>query len=224
MPMPLFETLIIDVGSSIAKSLIKLCLKDSAIAMDTSSGVVDVLKSWATDRVTRQKAQRQLEAIGEKVAENLLPLFESEGTGLDESSRIAVAKAVAETLSTITSQLATQSDLEPSKLANYLLARHPANAYHFSDTEAILYQRILSESSEYIVKIASQLPTFTEQAFAEVLKREGQLLSLVEQILQEVLRIREQLNPKTEAARFELDYRRAVIYKSGSVPFSALHI
>ena len=66
------------------------------------------------------------------------------------------------------------------------------------------------EACEYIVDIASQLPTFTEQSFAELLKREDQLLKITTATLQELIKMREQINPLVEAQRFELEYRRAV--------------
>jgi NACHT N-terminal Helical domain 1/NACHT domain/Leucine Rich repeats (2 copies) len=210
--MPLIETLIIEVGSSIAKSILKLWLGDVPIASDASSSIVDILKAWTTNRVVQQRAERQFQAIGERVGENLLPLFESDGGDLDEGSREAVARAVAETLSTanITAEILAQHDLEPSRLARYLLSTYASFTHYFNETERLLYQRVISESCEYIVNIASQLPRFNERTFAEVLKREGQLLSTTEQTLQEIRRMREQINPMAGASHFELEYRRAV--------------
>src|SRR5207302_301112 len=117
-------------------------------------------------------------AIGEKVAESLLPLFEMDGATLDEGSRIAVALAVSETLNTATSALLARHNLEPAEIAKQLLIDHPASSYHFSDTEGRLYEQIMRESCEYIVDIASQLPHFTERTLADVLKREGNLLEI----------------------------------------------
>ena len=78
-------------------------------------------------------------------------------------------------------------------------------------------KRSIDESSEescaYIVDIASQLPAFNEHTFAEVLKREDQLLARTDEILQEVRRVREQLNSMVGTERFEIDYRLAVTRK-----------
>jgi Leucine-rich repeat (LRR) protein len=213
--MSLIAALSIEVGGSIAKSLLKNWLKDSDIASDASATIMDILKSKTADRLTQKKAERQFEMIGEKVGENLLPLFESEGAGLVESSRVAVALAVAETLNSINSQILATLNLEPSKLAAHLLIMHNARSYHFNEEETFLYQRIISESCEYIVDISSQLPKFTQDTFTEVLKRESLLLAKVEEVLQEVNQMRAQLNPKTvleqEGARFELEYLRAIV-------------
>src|SRR3989440_3493000 len=128
-----------------------------------------------------------------------------------ESTRTAVVLAVAETLNTATSEVIAHYNFEPAEVAKLLLQTHPAQSYHFSDTEGRLYERIIAESCEYIVDIASQLPQFNERTLAEILKREGQLITIAEKILQEVARMRAELDPQVEAARFELEYRRAVV-------------
>jgi NACHT conflict system protein/NACHT domain-containing protein/Leucine Rich Repeat (LRR) protein len=216
--MALIEVLTLQLGSAVAKSILKLWLKDSSIAQDLGSELLDIVKSRTSDQIAQRRAQRQFEQIGEKVAESLLPLFESEASALDEGSQTAVALAVAQTLNQtgIDPALLAEHDLEPSKLAKYLLDADPNLLRQFTQSELALYQRIISESSELIVDIASQLPAFTERTFAEVLKRENILLARTEQILEEVRRIRassQQNNPEAEAARFEAEYRRAVVRK-----------
>src|SRR5260370_37435696 len=114
--MALIETLTIELGSSIAKSILKLWLKDSDIASDASSSLIDVLKSWTTDRTAQRRGQRQFEEIGEQVGENLLPIFEKDGANLDEESRTAVALAVAETLNTVSSAILAQHNYAPAAL------------------------------------------------------------------------------------------------------------
>ncbi len=51
----------------------------------------------------------------------------------------------------------------------------------------------------------------TERTFAEILKREDQLISRTEQVLQELGQIREQINPMLEAGHFEIEYRQSVV-------------
>ena len=73
--MPLLEVLAVDVGASIAKAILKRWLGDSGPIPDTASSIVDVLKTRTADRLVQRRAERQFEAIGEKVGESLLPLF-----------------------------------------------------------------------------------------------------------------------------------------------------
>jgi len=210
------EVLILTLGPALAKGIAKLWLKDKSFASDVVTGLVDYVKSKTGDLIAQQRAKRQFEAIGEQVAESLRPLFEYEGGDLDEGGRTAAALAVADTLnkSGIDAELLTQQNLEPTTLAAHLTAAHPDATNGLSEKETSLYQRIISESSQYIVDIASQLPNFTERTFAAVLKREDECLRVAKRILDEVLRIREDsrsINPEAEAARFEEQYRRGVI-------------
>lgn len=210
----LLTDLSIEIGPAIAKSILKLWLKDLNIVVDAASTVIDMLKSKTTDRVAQKRGQRQFEAIGEKVGESLLPILEAHGN-LNKGRYTAVALAVAETLNTISGEATAQLNLDPSHLAKYLLNKHSATNYHFNETETLVYQRIISESCAYIVDIASQLPTFHKDTFVEILKQEGQILSVANKILEEVSRMRKQLSPEEmdaqEAAHFELGYRRAVL-------------
>ncbi|HEY1349248.1 MAG TPA: NACHT domain-containing protein, partial [Ktedonobacteraceae bacterium] len=192
------------------EALLKRWLGDNPVS-DAASSLSELLKGRLSDRLAQQRARHQFEAIGEKVGESLLPLFEMEGAGLDEGSRTAVALAVADTLNTATSTLLAQHDLEPIEIARQLLQDRPASACHFSDAEGRLYERTVGESCQYIVDIATQLPHFTERTLAEVLTRERQLLEIAERVVQEVTRLRAELTPQIETARFELDYRRAVV-------------
>jgi hypothetical protein len=81
--MPLLDALAIDVGASIAKAILKRWLGNAGPISDTASGIVDVLKTRTADRIALQRARQQFVTIGEKVGENLLPIFEVEGARLD---------------------------------------------------------------------------------------------------------------------------------------------
>lgn len=123
----LIEAVTFEVGAAIPKSILKLWIKDSTIGNDISSSLIDLLKSRTADLVSQHKGQRQFDAIGEKVAESLLPLFEAEGSRLNEGSRVAIARAVAEAFnkSKLTSELLAEHNLEPAKLAKHILANNP---------------------------------------------------------------------------------------------------
>ncbi len=56
--MPLVEILLIEVGPAIAKSILKLWLKDSTIGQDVSSTLIDLLKSWTSDASAQRKGKK----------------------------------------------------------------------------------------------------------------------------------------------------------------------
>jgi len=210
----ILETLVVTVGPAIAKTLVKSWLEDSDLASSVGLSLVDLLSKKTNDRIAQQRGRRQFEEIGEKVAESLLPLFEE--ARLEEDSQNAIAHAVADTLdkTPLKPALLVQKDLNPAELAEFLISSNRDLVQHFSAAEIALYERIIGEITNDIVDIASQLPRFTERTFAEILKRENQLIMVANKILAEVTRIREesqQANPEVAAARFEEEYRRAVI-------------
>jgi hypothetical protein len=214
--MALIDFLVVEVGPAVAKVILKFWLKDANLALDISSSLVDLLKKKTSDVLAQRRGQRQFEDIGERVAESLLPVFEVEGATLDDGGRTAVVVAVSKCLSAaqIDAQLLAETNLEPTKLVNYLKRYEPQDLNHFSEIEVALYHRVIWDISQSIVGIASQLQGFSERTLSEVLKREDELLRIATRILDEVRRIREaswKANPEIEAAQFERDYRQAVV-------------
>jgi energy-coupling factor transporter ATP-binding protein EcfA2 len=213
--MALLEILIAQVAPPIAKSILRFWLQDKEWAEDITSGFVDLINVKTNDVRARQAGRRQFEAIGEKVAEELLVVFEQEGDRFDEATHTALALALARTLSStpLDPGLLAEQNLDPNRLAQHLLSFAKEEIRLFSTDEVILYRRLVQETSKYIVDIASQLPTFTERTFAEVLKRQDTLRDIAETILAEVRHIRaisRQANPELASAVFEKEYREAV--------------
>ena len=190
--MSIVEALTVELGGSIAKAILKFWLKDYSIAADITSDLIGLIKGKTKDVLAQNRAKRQLETIGERVAETLLPIFEAERTLLDEGSQIAIVLRISEILnnSKIDTRLLAENDLEPINLLKYLRELNPQRTKNFSQNETIFFERILSDVCQNIIDIASELPGFTEQTLAEVLKREGDLIQKADQILAEVKRIR----------------------------------
>ncbi|MBA3946173.1 MAG: ATP-binding protein [Herpetosiphonaceae bacterium] len=203
--MPLLETLTLTLGPAIAKSILKIWLKDSDIGLNVTSSFVELIVSKTKDVRAQQKGKRQFEEIGEKVAEDLRQVFEVEGAGLQDNGLVAVAMAVAATLdkAPIDAALLAEQNLESTRLAEYLLTRPPSEIVGLSCAETELYRRIIQESCKDIIDIASQLPAFTEHTFSEVLRRQNQLIDIATQILGEV-----QL--RSDAERLSIDLFRTV--------------
>src|SRR5438046_2149716 len=133
--MPIAEVIAIEVGSAIAKSILKLWLKDSVLGENISASILDLLKSRTSDILAQRRGQRQFDAIGEKVGESLLTLFKIEGANLNESSLTSVARAVAETFNKtrLSSNLLAERNLEPMKLAKHILSAYPIAAQFFGE-------------------------------------------------------------------------------------------
>src|SRR5437762_5747071 len=175
----------IEIGKAIAKQIFKLWVKDIPLAEDISSGLLDLIGSKTSDAFAKREGDRQFEKIGDKITKSILPLLKAEHINLDEGERNAIALEVASTLnkSRLTSDILLQQNLQPSQLEHYLLKINPNATRDFSAKGAALYERLIKEASVYIVDISSQLPSFTEHSFGEILEREDLILYKVDQVL-----------------------------------------
>jgi hypothetical protein len=214
--LPVDEIALVKLGTSLAKALFKYWLKDAKLAADVSSSLIDLIGTKTTSALARQRAQRQFEQIGERIAENLLPILEIEGAEISESSRRAVVFAAADAIqqTKITAKLLVTQNLDPRILGKAITKAGPPEVSYLSAQEFALYERIIFESSQYIVDSASQFPRFSESVFSEILSRENHLLSLVQGIVNEVAEIRKvsiYANAEVDQARFEAEYLRSVV-------------
>ncbi len=218
----LLETLTLALAPAIAKAILKFWLRESSIAQDVTSDILDLIRSKTDDVIAQQRAKRQFEEIGARVVDNLIPIFQAKNLQMNDISRNAVAIAVTETINKarIQPNLLLDRDLDPTRLANDLIGSSSQTTQHFSDAERQLFDRAISEASQCIVDISSQLPSFNEITFAEILKREGSLIIATDRILKELQRIQEESqrsNPREEAASFEVKYRQTLLRKLDQV-------
>jgi hypothetical protein len=191
--MTLPAALAVSVGPAIAKAILKVWLKDKTFLESVGESITDLICSQTKDAFAQKKAERQFQEIGDRIAQSLVPLFESDGAHLEENGKSAVALAVSETLekTPITAQFILDRKLDPIEFAKHLLKARPGATIGLSEPETALYERIVAETSRYIVDMATQLPAFTEKTFAELIKKGDQLIETANRILEEVKKIRE---------------------------------
>ena len=205
--MSALENITITIGMAITKTILKLWLKDSMIAQDVSLSIVSILSKKISKLHTRRSAERQLSELSDQISLKLLPLFKR--ANLREETREIIGLSVVKTIDNakITSKLLVTQNLDPSQLEKHFQIMSPDATRDFNEVETSFYERIIHEAASYIVDISSQLPNFTERAFAEVLDITKKVLNEIEKIRE----ISESVNPEETSARFEEEYRRAVI-------------
>ena len=87
--MPLIETLVAGLGTEIVKSILIAWSRNSALGQAAHSSLEDMIGSITPKFLTQQRGKRQFEAIAERVAEEMLPVFER--WGIPESRQEQVA-------------------------------------------------------------------------------------------------------------------------------------
>ena len=200
--MPLLETIAIALGPSIAKAIVKSWF-GQGWKTDLTSGLVDLLKGQGEKALARQDKEYRIEKIGEQIAARMRTLFEHEGATLGEQKRAVIAQEVALTLakSRITSGLLVGYNLDPQKLARYLLDLRPDAMKTFSAAESALYERTLTEAARSITEIATELSGFDRVLAATQLQTDDQILEGIAKLL---------ALPNEQAERFEQKYCEAV--------------
>ncbi len=180
---------VLTVGAAISKAVLRIWLKDD-ISVATGDSLIDIIKGRVNGTLEQQEIERQFSAIGDRVAKSLEPLFED--SSLREYDRDSIARAIVDTFASasIDAKLLARCNLEPTTLAKFIKKSRPDSTRDFSAHATELYNRIIEESSEYIVSVAVKLPRFTEHILGTILQREHDLVSLMMSILEEVRQLR----------------------------------
>jgi hypothetical protein len=200
--MPLIETLVLTLGPAIGNTLLKSWLGEGPI-VNLTDNLVDLLTGLGADKARQRKIERQLETIGQQVADEMRPFFEREARSLSQEDRIAVIHELAATLSQarITPHVLARSNLDPQLLVERLRSARPDATLHKSDAERTVYERMLGETSAALVRLAPQIDGFLGSAFAETLQDLDRILEAVSELLK---------RPDEAAEQFEREYRDAV--------------
>lgn len=220
--MDLLTILISGIGSGIAKGILNIWLADDdeMFTKEVSKNFVGILASKTKDIIAQRKGARQFEVISEEMAENLLPIFNaSKNTSEERKKEIAQIIGVAINNLSVTPKILASNNFKPEKIEELLVAEtvvpnEENPLMGFTSNEIELYKRIISEAAQYMVDIGSNLPKFTQQTFAEVLKRTDSITNIASKILEEVKQIKKLNESSDERYReFESNYRRAVVRK-----------
>lgn len=210
--MTLPDLLVLKLGGRFTKLLIESWLGKGARST-VAGDVVDLLTGRIQSVADRKKAERELDELGDRMARELLPLFESaERQGHINAE--AVVLALEATLARLTgSTYLIQKDLDPGAILAETRKTRPLPAAHFSQAETDLYDRALERSVRHLVEVASRLPQFEEAIAARSLQQLSKLAGNVDEVLERVGRIEATVGAKTQdekAREYEIDYRLAV--------------
>ena len=126
------------------------------------------------DRFVRRKVDRQLAGIADSVEKRLYDLIENEYRGLSlDIDRAAVVLEVASALqkADLSDAAIFAADADPAVLAHGIRAAWPAKAGDLGEAGAYLYDVLLDECCDCLVRVMRQLPEFTPRAIAEILPR-----------------------------------------------------
>ena len=221
MPEPIALTL----GLAVAKAVFKSWFKDNEFASSISESITDLVGKVVPDWRAKSAAGRQLERISEKTAEAFEPLLEIEWRDLARGEKITAIYQVQRAIDCLGINARFLADLEfESARLGQAIDRH-LDVSMLDAEGASLARRLASESAQLIVDISSTLPNFHQETFAEVLKREGEIIESIDSIFSALEKIRDQAAQASSrsASEFETSYRRAVARKLDRIELFGLN-
>ena len=140
--MAILETLALGLGTTIAKTILSQWLQDNGVAKTIGTNLIDVIKTVVPEGLTQRRGQRQFEAIADRVAEDLTPLFERSGLSEDRQGAIAWLAEQAIEATRINADLLVAKNVDPVELAHYFIEAQPKDphGFGFSELELQLYR------------------------------------------------------------------------------------
>ena len=199
-------------GAAVVKSSLKIWLGDNRFAADTSASIVDVLKAKISGDLEQRQAKRFFEDLEIPVANRLRALRETEFRSMLENEWTAAVLAAGGSFDNarLTAQDLFARDLNPLLLERQIRVESHTATRDLSADGTALYDRLISEGCSHVIEIADKLPHFQVGAFAELLRRDQQILKLIRNILE---RIPDKVEGEPQEARFVTAYVRHLATK-----------
>lgn len=204
--------LTLSIGIAISKAVFKGWFKDSELVSSLTDSLHDLVASAVPGWQASSAAERQLQRMGEKAATALEPLLKIEWSNLPSGEKQTAVFQVQLAIdnSNVNSRLLAELDFDPNLLRATILSNLVTTMLNCSAAE--LARRLCDESAQLITDLASTMPTFHRDTFAEILQRETAISDSMDRVFMELKQIREQSAAQSTrfgSAQFEEGYRRA---------------
>lgn len=201
------------VGLAVGKAVFKAWFKDNEFASSASESAVDLIRSTISDGRARSAAERQLSRISERAADTLEPFIQYEWGDLPKHEKIEAINVVQNGIDgiNINSSLMAALDYSTDRLVALVLSSLQTGALSHEATR--LAQTLAHEAAQMISDLASSMPEFHTESYAEILRREGDIIDRLDRVFSEIENIRKSSSREVNDASntlFEQTYRRAV--------------
>ncbi|GAA3085919.1 NACHT domain-containing protein [Streptosporangium carneum] len=175
------EAVVAAAGKAVAGRAVREGLAARAARQERGADLTTLIRSGFPDRFVRRSLERQIEAVADGIERRLAVLVEQEYGGLTENDRAAVLHEVVATLEAadLSDRAVMAADMDPVRLAKTLGAGSPAPARQLGEAGARLYDVLLEECLDCLLRVVQQLPQYLPRAATEVL---GRMSSVEEQV------------------------------------------
>ncbi|WP_336205180.1 NACHT N-terminal Helical domain 1-containing protein [Nonomuraea sp. LPB2021202275-12-8] len=166
------ETAALGLGKAVGERALRTVLTSRASAESQSKDLVELMRARFPDHLVRRKAERQLGDIADAVTARVLKVCAHEFPGLGEDDRLVVLAEVtgALTRADLSDSALLAADADPVRLARAVRESLPAPE-DLGEPASRLYEVVLDECCDCLVRIVRHLPEFGPRAAAETLAR-----------------------------------------------------
>jgi Leucine-rich repeat (LRR) protein len=191
-------------GKTLVKALVKSWLGDGVV-----NDIFGDVLNFSTDQIKERQTSSPTRIMVTRVAQNLKPLFESEGSGLSEEDRKRVVRAIGQTVADLKADTLVEYNLDQQNLFNHL-TQSSDMIRDFSEAETSFYRRMLNEVCKSLVKLAPKLPDFQYAWAASTLQEQDSIRNLVDKLMR---------YPDENDNAFEERYRSLIAKELDKVDF-----
>ncbi|MEV4551855.1 NACHT domain-containing protein [Nonomuraea wenchangensis] len=174
------ETAALKVGTAVGERAVRTWLSARSTGESSSRPLIELMRARFPDHLVRRKAERQLDDIADAVTARVMKLCAHEFPGLGEDDRHVVLAEVRDTLTRadLSDRALLAADADPVRLAREVRRALPAPK-DLGEAQSRLYEVVLDECCDCLVRVVRHLPEFQPRAATEML---GRLSGLGEQM------------------------------------------
>ncbi|WP_344745074.1 hypothetical protein, partial [Streptosporangium vulgare] len=182
--MPGLEAVAAAAGKAVVERAMREGLAARTARAERGADLTTLIQSGFPDRFLRRSLERQLEAIADGVERRLTVLVEREYGGLADNDRAAVLHEVVAAVQAadLSDRALLAADMDPIKLARAVRSGLPDPAPHLGEAGARLFDVLLDECLDCLVRIVQQLPQYLPRAGTELLGRVSSVESRVSSV------------------------------------------
>jgi hypothetical protein len=184
------EVAAVSAGKAVGRLVVGAWLADRSAAQERQAELTDLIQARFPDRLVRRRFERQVADIADQVAERLLRLCGAEYGGLRGNDQEAALAAVVQALAgaDLSDAALFAADVDAAQVAARVRAGLPRGglAGDLGEAGARLYDVVLDECCDCLVRIVRQLPQFGPRAAAVTLARLSALADQVALVLERV--------------------------------------
>ncbi|MEV4801592.1 NACHT domain-containing protein [Nonomuraea sp. NPDC049421] len=166
------ETAALKVGTAVGERAVRAWLTARSTGESSRLPLVELMRTHFPDQLVRRKARRQIDDIADAVTARVTKLCGHEFPGLGDDDRLVVLAEVTDALARadLSDRALFAADADPVRLARELRGALPASR-DLGEAQARLYEVVLDECCDCLVRVVRHLPEFQPRAAAETLSR-----------------------------------------------------